>query len=121
MKHVFYFLAILPLCWELATLFAPKKVLSFYKEYVKTPKEKRSNLQKGYTMFLALYLIWMLVGLLTFQWIIFLLLIKTYYLRNKWLYIGLISRITTPYLILFTIVNAYYLKIDFFELILSLF
>lgn len=134
MKHIFYLIGIFYIFYEIYWLSDPiKQVINTKKlkgrEYESlSENEKRMALGKIIPVFI--FWVWLLVGLLTFNWVIFLSLI----LFNVF-FIGLMIRISENLyykaiinsvdtvigilVALLVIVNSYHLKIDFYQLILN--
>lgn len=140
MKHIYYFIGILFLIYELQWLFKPyelsvktRKIISDSKKYRntkfnETPKEYKNDLL-NIAVPQFLYLIWLGVGLFTFNWLTFLFLLvfgftigRIQNLKNDIVWYSSVVWINTVvYIIgiLFSIINSYHLKIDLFEYLIN--
>ena len=147
--HLFYLVGIFYLIRELIELIQPiqyiNKMKTLYKmvdkknepnayEYKHLTIDEKSAL--WYSVFSFIYVLWMLVGLFTSEWIIFLTFIIFSFLiyspivkviRTKlgmgktYITAHIISTIIDICLILFAIINHYHLHIDLLKLFLNLF
>ena len=124
MKVIFYLFTIIAIMYELHVLLNPKRTLSFMQELKRVSKIesddgiKKYNLKQiTFYLFSLGYLIWGTIGLMTFNWVLFLIMLliglipKRYYLQ----YI-IDSLIVIP-LLVFAIVNTFHLKINLFNYI----
>jgi hypothetical protein len=126
MKTLFYLLLIIPLLYELVS-FTNVEVYEFVRRafYTKEIKYKdyTSN-QKSYALCGGLYVLLTLIGLLSSQWILFLviLLISIMPRKIKYSRIGfLIDSSICSAILMFAIINHFHLHIDITAVVLNLF
>ncbi len=122
METLFYLIAVLPIIWELITITQPKKVHSFidgvrHKTENKIPIEKFSEKEKSFIILQFAYIAWIIVGLFTFNWIIFLTIILISLIPKRNLILRWLDGFITLLLLLFIVINQSHLHIDLFELI----
>jgi len=73
MKHVFYFIGLLPLIYEMSVVMNPKRVYSFKERMNAVDKWDNYILsQKSYGILSIGYLLWAFIGLFSFNWVAFL-------------------------------------------------
>lgn len=123
MKHVFYLLAIFPIFYEMVNVSSPKKLQDFHKRF----KNLKSNefdewteAQKTYSIFSLFYVAWVIVGLLTFQWPVFLFILLLSIIPKYFIWIRFVDSLITLSLLFFIIINAYHLHIDVWGWLTSL-
>lgn len=124
MTHIFYFLTILPLIWELSTLVNIKKYHSFAMNVKKLdgkPLEEFSGNQIAYVIFQIGYLFWVCAGFFSSQWLLFILIFVFSLISKKWILVRWIDSLFTFILLIFIILNSYHLKIDLFQFLLNRF
>lgn len=118
MKHLFYFLSIIPLILEYVVLQDTKEYLRI-RTLMKDKNLDRENVNKNdlsvflYISFSNLfYVAWALVGLFTFQWYVFIILLAMGLIKkgNNEFWLRL-DAIISFIILLFIIVNAYHLHI----------
>ena len=122
MKHLFYLLTIFPILWEMANISSPKKMHETLKR-MKDIKEydKYSAKQKMFSFLMLCYVGWTLVGFMSFQWPIFLIIILMSFIPKAHYVLRWIDSFITLMLLVFIMVNAYHLKIDTYNVILNYF
>jgi len=143
MKHIFYFIGILFIIYELKWIMYPKseaKKSEKLHRLLKEHKEKKwdnstdefKEILKIRGLMSLLFVIWMFAGLLTFNWVLFLISIVF-----NIAIVGLLSkalRFSIGYIILhwlnsiigftfgvFVIINSYHLKINLYDWIIKWF
>lgn len=140
MKHLFYLIGIFYLIHELTCLYSPIIQGEKVRRFISLTKG-RTNLNglneednkfvagKFFTSFL--YLGWFITGLLTFNWVAFLiLLICGFFIMSPLERLTINTKLFIPIywfhsllgflFALFVIINSYHLKIDLFQLLSSL-
>ena len=76
MKHVFYFLGLLPLIYEMSVIANPKRYFDFKNRIKKAGKfDNMTTNQKAYSFFSLFYLLFAFIGLFSFNWFAFVVLI----------------------------------------------
>lgn len=120
MKHIFYLMTIAPLMFEFYTICDVYKVHSFMKTMRNTKSDELNSTQKSLQIYCLVYFIWTFIGLITFQWIVFIFLLLTSIIPKKYVIIRFIDSIISAFILLFIIINAYHLKIDVLKYLLDL-
>lgn len=94
MTHVFYILIAFFIFVELIVLFSQKNIHSAVKRFKKLNKEKKGKLtfdeigasMAFYQSIGIIYLIYCFVGLMSSQWVLFLLIILLAFIPKRWLW-----------------------------------
>ena len=133
MNHLFYFLSIFPIIYNIILLVSPKEFFrrfTILKNYKKpgsielTPKQKKTYKSAGaiYLFYLLMNLVWNFIGLFTGQWIIFIFRVFIGYIPGRFLgWIPLIIKsVVDIAILLFIILNAYHFHINIAEKIWDL-
>jgi len=120
MKHIFYFLAIFPLIWELIVMFNIKKIWNFLKFFKNEKANGFSSNQKSCLFFMIGYIIWNFIGFFTFQWPLFVFLFLLGIVPKYRIWVRWLDSLISFILVFFIILNAYHLKIDIFLWLKSL-
>ena len=128
MKELFYLFTAAVLMYELKVLSSPKRYLELLNGVKKISKEKKEGLevkltrkQSLFLLFNSLYLIWGFIGLMTFNWVIFLVLLILSIIPTKHYLQCIFDSLITISLLIFAFINTFHLKINLYEFILSLF
>lgn len=121
MKHIFYIMAIAPILWELQCILSPIKTSAQIKSMKGKKFDEYSPNQKAIIVFMLGYLFWIFVGLLSFQWPLFLLMFALGMIPKKYWVVRLIDSAITVVILMFIIINAYHLNIDVWQLIVNYF
>lgn len=128
MKTLFYIIAIIPMTREMFGIINPKKTIERIKEvedYIKLSKEeqeknKEAQMKNVMRMLSSLiYFFWCFIGLLTFQWYLFIPLLTLGLIPKKnvvWVFIDAVLGFS---LILFIILNAFHFKLNLLEIFLN--
>lgn len=117
MKHLFYLLTIVPIIWELLNIIDTKKIHAFCGNMMLKIKSKETNTFTTHETLLSIcmlgYLIWVLIGLMSFQWPIFLfLLLMSFISKSNSIIYRWIDSFVTVLILIFIILNAYHFKIN---------
>jgi len=105
--------------WELITILDTVKVQNIYIN-IKEKNGKEPTTEEGcVSIFMLSYIIWSFVGLLTFQWPLFLMLIFISLIPKRNIIIRWIDGVITFMLLLFILLNAYHFHINIWHLIIS--
>jgi hypothetical protein len=125
MKHIFYILTIFPILWEFICITDIKRFWDNRCKMVELKKQKAnfdlySTNQKALTICMIGYFIWNFVGLLTFQWPVFLALLLLGFIPKPWIWLEWIDGFISIFVLLFIVLNAYHCKIDIYLLLKSL-
>ena len=120
MKHVFYFLTIFPILWEVMNLVNINKTHQFALG-LKAMKGKKydeySSSQKSFTICMIGYIIWNFIGIFSFQWTVFLGLFLFGLIPKKYIWFRWIDSLISLVVLIFIVLNAYHFKIDVWELL----
>lgn len=121
MQHIFYFFVILVLIYEMIWLKNFKRGYFFYLELEKSAldKEFKPNRQQSiYVLANYFYIALIFIGLVTFQWPLFALLIILMLILPKRVYLGAyIDSVLSILILLFIILNKYHFHIDIVRLL----
>jgi hypothetical protein len=142
MKHIFYFIGIAFVIYEMIWLLNPKDQVEKAKEMKEEGKKNKGKKWDDYTdkyksllktkgLASLTFTLWMFCGLLTFNWLAFLLKIAFNFIviapiskltQYSWAYTGLhwFNSLLGFAFGLFVIVNSYHLKIDIYAWFLGL-
>lgn len=122
MKHVFYFLTIFPILWEVMNLVSINKTHQFALG-LKAIEDKKyyeySSSQKSFTICMTGYIIWDFIGFFSFQWTVFLGLFLFGLIPKKYIWFRWIDSFISLVFLIFIVLNAYHFKIDVWELLRS--
>lgn len=121
MKHLFYFMVFLAIWWEVISLVNLKRVHKFYKTFKAKDWGDCDTTQKTFSVLMIGYWLWTMIGLFTFQWPIFLMLIIMRLVPKSWMPIRFIDALISVVLLLFIVLNKYHFHIDVFEYIQKMF
>lgn len=116
MKHIFYFITIFPLIWEMSTVLNIKKYHKFYKSFKGKKFDNYNGNQKAVGILTLGYILWSFIGLFTFQWMVFVVFILMSFIPKKFIILRWIDAFLSVLILLFIIINAYHFKIDFWQL-----
>lgn len=125
MIHLFYLSSIVFVIYSIFSMINPKKLTNFFSSFKELKNSKELTNDKIATgCLLALisvfFLIWVLVGLLTFQWPLFILLLVLSYIPARHYVIRFIKSFVVTNLLIFILLNAYHFNIDVFDFIKNL-
>lgn len=114
---IFYLIGILAITWEFMGITSPIKMHKAFKEMRKIMKSEGGfdSLPSNYktVSFLMIgYFIWVLVGLFTNNWLIFLALLVLSVIPKRWVVQRWIDSVITLALLLFAIINTFHLHIN---------
>lgn len=122
MKHLFYFLTIFPILWEVMNLVSINKTHQFALTF-KTMKGKKfdewTSSQKSFSICMIGYIIWNFIGFFSFQWIVFLGLFLFGLIPKKYAWYRWIDSLVSFIVLCFIVLNAYHFKIDVWEWLMS--
>lgn len=126
MKHLFYFIAFLPILWEIMVLSNPKKVARFIsilraKSKYNLTKKNYTNAEKAFYLLNLGYIGWSIAGLLSSQWVLFLIIILLGFMPKKHYITIWINSLLSLAVLIFIILNAYHFHIDVYSWVISLF
>ena len=125
MTHVVYILIAFFIFVELIVLFSQKNIHSAVKRFKKLNKEKKGKLtfdeigasMAFYQSIGIIYLIYCFVGLMSSQWVLFLLIILLAFIPKRWLWWRYVDSLVTLLILVFILLNKYHFHIDMFHLI----
>tara|TARA_R110000744_G_scaffold373876_1_gene486289 strand:- start:413 stop:856 length:444 start_codon:yes stop_codon:yes gene_type:complete len=141
MKHIFYLNAVFFIIHELIWILNPKEQIEktklFRKLSIENKGKKWDDLSDGYKYILKSkafvplsFLLWMFIGLFSFNWVAFLgiilfnmvfisLISKPFKYNNIYLTINWVNSLIGLLFGMFVIINSYHLKIDLYELLMT--
>lgn len=121
MKHVFYFLTIFPILWEVMNLVSINKTHQFalgLKAMKGKMYDEYSSSQKSFSIYMIGYIIWNFIGFFSFQWTVFLVLFLFGLIPKKYIWYRWIDSLISLVVLIFIVLNAYHFKIDIWQLVL---
>lgn len=128
LKIIFYLPGILAVIWEICIIQAPKEMTESLRNYNYRAATKgangksiATNMDHFYTFFMILYFLWCLVGLLSSQWIVFVLIMILGLMPKpefKW-GVRFLDALVTLGLLLFILLNAFHFHINNWEFLMS--
>ncbi len=124
MIQFFYLLGTFFLIWELISIFEIKKVHNFvmtFKAMSGIPLEVRPPTHLIYSLTMLSYTIWCLVGLLTFQWPLYLIILLASFIKKDNIVLRWIDAFLSSLILLFIFINAFYFQIDIWKWAIGLF
>jgi hypothetical protein len=121
MNHVFYFLSVLAILWEIIVVTSPIKVTKFIKSYESRHVDGLTKTQKNLSYCMLGYIVWCLIGLVSSQWVIFLILLLLGIINKRRPILTFITGLLSVLLLIFMLLNLYHFHIDIFSLIKSYF
>lgn len=128
MKTLFYLVGIFPIIFELMTVVQVRKVYNFNKKITekrdnKIPLTDWEEKEKTFVIYQLGYVLWVLVGLFTVNWPLFLLILilSTLPFMKKNIVTLWIDGLLTLSLLLLITLNSHYFNLDVFEYIKSFF
>jgi hypothetical protein len=119
---IFYLFAIPALLWELINFSNLTKTHNFMNR-LKDDKVKLSNkssLEQTVVTCMIFYLFWLLVGLFSSQYVLFLLLLAISFIPKKFKFIRFVDSFISFATILFIILNRYHFGIDIHAIVSEL-
>ena len=115
---LFYAFAVLPIIWEAMIISSPIKMSAKIKAMKKAKSKEYTSTQTAASVFLLLYALWAIIGLISTQWIGFAtILILSFIPKGNFWFIRWIDSIVSVAILIFIVINKYHLHIDLFELI----
>lgn len=121
-KYLFYFMAFMPILFELKTLIHIKRAHQFSLE-TKSLKGKEFEdwplSQRTYAILSVGYFIWAFVGLFTFQWPIFLGFILISFIPKKFVWFRWLDSLLSLIVLLFVVLNAFHFKVDVWSFLIN--
>lgn len=124
MEHFFYFLGSIFVLWEMVSLSQLTKVHGFVMEFESmsgTPLENRPPTHTVYSFFMLFYFVWAVLGLFTFQWPLFLILLFLSFIKKNKMLFRAVNAFLSLSILLFILINAFNFKIDVWKWIVGLF
>jgi phosphoglycerol transferase MdoB-like AlkP superfamily enzyme len=118
MRYIYYSLAVFAFIYELGGFFNPKDALDEKNKLLENlKKEEKEDLTSSQIVWIIstfFYLFWMVIGLFTFQWFAFLVLLVMGLVPKKWVWYIFIDSVISIAIILFIVLNAFHFKISLF-------
>lgn len=121
MTTLFYFLAILPLLYEMIVVADTKKVHNFIMNMKDKKVSDMTDKQKNFSILQFLYFAWTIIGLFTINWPVFSLIFFLALIPQKIIFVRMLDGFLTFVILLFILINHFHLNINTSEYFLSLF
>lgn len=124
MKHIFYFMTIAPIIWEVMNLSNIKRTHAFcmgIREMKGKKYDDYTSSQKAYAVCAVGYIAWNFIGFFTFQWPIFVALFLFGLISKTNIYFRWIDSFISLGVLFFIVLNSYHLKIDLVPIVRGLF
>jgi energy-coupling factor transporter transmembrane protein EcfT len=116
MNHIFYFLAIFAIIWESLVVTNPRKVGDFVKSFRAT--KDKTTMQNTYSFFALGYILWIIIGFFSSQWVLFLaMFLMSYIIPKRWVVTRFLDALISLSILIFMVINVYHLHIDVHELV----
>jgi hypothetical protein len=116
-------MAIFPIIWEMINVVNVYKVHNFIENINKSKGLKFDEMtanQKGFSVMSIGYIAWIIAGLFTFQWSIFVCFLVIGMIPKIFAWYRWVDSFVTLIALMFVIINAYHLQIDVNTLIINL-
>lgn len=117
MVHIFYIFILFAIIWEMLTITQPTKVSDFMNKYIHMDSEKATAKQSKLANYMLGYAIWCLVGLVTNEWVLFLILIILGFVPKSNPKITFINGLLSFIVLILIILNAYHFHADIISMI----
>lgn len=117
MSNIFYFFSIIAIIWEIIVVTNPIRISKFIGTFNNKEMDGLNQKQRSLSFYMLGYLIWSIIGLITSQWILFLILIGLGLLPKKLPILAFINSLVSLCLLVFIIVNVYHLHLDLISII----
>lgn len=121
MTTLFYFLAILPLLYEMIVVADTKKVHNFIMNMKDKKVSDMTDKQKNFSILQFLYFAWTIIGLFTINWPVFSLIFFLALIPQKIIFVRMLGGFLTFVILLFILINHFHLNINTSEYFLSFF
>lgn len=124
MIQFFFLFGMVFLMWELLTIFEIKKVHNFvmtFKAVSGVPLEMRPSAHIFYSLLMVAYTFWCMIGLLTSQWPLCLILVLASFIQRNNIIARWIDAFISALILSFMFINANYFQIDVWKWIVGLF
>lgn len=125
MASIFYFFAIFAILFELVAFQNPQRILDKEK-HIRETKNDNDVFKHQYAIFsllMLLYILWNLIGLFSSQWFLFglLLLLGLIFKGRKYVWHVRLYSFLTLVILIFIILNKYYLHLELPKVIINIF
>ena len=114
MIHIFYIFILFPIVWEIIVTSSPRKVSNFTREFKDLTMVHANQKQKTLANCMLGYLIWNLFGLLTGQWVLFVILLLLSLLPKNNVFLTFLNGFISLAILIFLVINQYHLHIDLY-------
>lgn len=121
MTHIFYFLGIFALLYEMVVFTDTKRIYALSKNIKGSKHENLTKNQKAFTTLIFLYAIWTITGLFSSQWLLFICILFLSLIPGKNVILLKIDAAISFCIVLFITLNKYHLHINLTDWIKGLF
>ena len=123
LSDVFYSLGLLGVLYEMYVMSNPKRVHNFITNLKGVDVELQTTTQKAYGFFQMGYMVWAMVGMLSEQWVVFLLLLVVSVIpfRHLKAFGRFFDAVISLCVVLFLVLNHFHFKINVTDFAWSLF
>jgi len=121
MEHLFYLFILFPIAWEMVIISAPIRVGTFLKSFRNRNGENATPKQKTLANYMLGYMVWCILGLITTNWVLFLILLILGLFPKSKTFLLFINGVLSFSVLILIGLNKYQLHIDIFSLLKSYF
>lgn len=121
MSHIFYFFILFPMVWEMIVITHPVKITNLVKSFKGLKVEDITPRQRRLGNYMLGYLIWCFVGLVTNQWVFFLVLVILGLIPKNKPVTTLLNGVLSLATLVLIILNEYQFNVNVYSLIKSWF
>lgn len=117
MKFIFYAFGFLAIVWEIYVLVDPVKMHAKFQSMKKKENKNRTPMELVLGFMMLFYMLWTLIGLMSSQWLLFLVLIIMSLIPKPYVVLRWIDSLLTVAILIFMILNISHLHIDLINLL----
>ena len=122
MKTLFYLLSFIPLLSELNVFVNTNEYKKERDAWIQDSKDKKYDEWSSQSKYMAIihliYMAWLLIGLLSFQWLAFVAILILTLIPKKRIWYMKIDSFLTVLIIIFIILNHFHFRLDLLDLLI---
>ena len=116
MDYLFYFFAIFAIMWEMTVFKDTQKVTDYMLRFKQKKTEQLDGTDWSFTVLMTGYTCWILLGLFTSQWILFLLMLAIALFPSQRFKVLKLDALLSLIVLFFIILNKFQFGIDIISL-----